>query len=74
MTQAFMHNWVQMGLGCATSAKEILSKDICESINKQLRGKYVKSILGETLLYSSLPLKSCFLVLSFSQGDGQTHP
>ena len=48
--QAFMHNWVQMGLDCATSAKEIISKDVCESIIMQLQVKNVKSTLGETLL------------------------
>lgn len=44
-----MHSWVQIGLDCATAAKEILSKDLHENISKQMRDKRATSTLREIL-------------------------
>jgi len=44
-----MQDWFQIGLDGAASAKDILSRDICESITKQLRDKRATSTLCESL-------------------------
>jgi cytochrome P450 len=49
-----------MGLDCATSAKDILSRDICESITKELRDKRATPTLCESLLETvRLALNQC---------------
>jgi hypothetical protein len=74
MIQAFMHNWSHMGLDCATSAKDIISRDICESITKQLRDKRATPTLCESLSYGFLLLRIPISGFTLSQRVGQACP